>query len=60
LCNRIIIIAGTPVDLAGVTAPLLNVVALPDHLCTPAVRAPKPLVGSGDNERLELERGTSA
>jgi poly[(R)-3-hydroxyalkanoate] polymerase subunit PhaC len=58
LCKRTMRIAGTPVDLAKLTAPLLNVIALRDHICAPpASRALMPLVSSKDKELLEFDTG---
>jgi polyhydroxyalkanoate synthase len=58
LCKRTMRIAGKPVDLAKLTAPLLNVVALRDHICAPpASRALMPLVASTDKEVLEFDTG---
>ena len=51
-------IGGTAVDLRKLTAPLLNVIALRDHICAPpAARALMPLVGSQDKEALEFDTG---
>lgn len=58
LCKRIMRIAGTPVDLAKLTAPLLNVIALRDHICAPpASRALMPLVGAKEKEVMEFDTG---
>jgi polyhydroxyalkanoate synthase len=58
LCKRTMTIGGTPVDLARLTAPLLNVVALRDHICAPpSSRALMRLVGSKDAELLEFDTG---
>jgi polyhydroxyalkanoate synthase subunit PhaC len=58
LCKRTMKIAGTPVDLAKLTAPLLNVVALRDHICAPpAARALMALAGSRDKTLLEFDTG---
>ncbi|MCU1281657.1 MAG: poly(R)-hydroxyalkanoic acid synthase subunit PhaC [bacterium] len=58
LCKRTMRIAGTPVDLARLTAPLLNVIALRDHICAPpASRALMPLVGSKEKEVMEFDTG---
>jgi polyhydroxyalkanoate synthase len=58
LCKRTMRIAGTPVDLAKLTAPLLNVIALRDHICAPpASRALMPLVASKDKEVMEFDTG---
>jgi polyhydroxyalkanoate synthase len=58
LCKRTMTIAGTPVDLAKLTAPLLNVIALRDHICEPpASRALMALVGSKDASVVEFDTG---
>lgn len=58
LCKRTMRIAGTPVDLGKLTAPLLNVIALRDHICAPpASRALMPLAGSKRKETLEFDTG---
>lgn len=58
LCSGTMRIAGAPVDLRKLTAPLLNVIALRDHICAPpAARALMPLVGSQDKEALEFDTG---
>ncbi|HEY2749490.1 MAG TPA: alpha/beta fold hydrolase [Polyangia bacterium] len=58
LCKRTMRIAGTPVDLSRLTAPLLNVIALRDHICAPpSSRALMPLVGSTKKETLEFDTG---
>jgi polyhydroxyalkanoate synthase subunit PhaC len=58
LCKRSMRIDGTPVDLSQLRAPLLNVMALRDHICAPASsRALMPLVGSTVKETLEFETG---
>ena len=58
LCKRTMRIAGTPVDLRKLTAPLLNVIALRDHICAPpASRALMPLVASTDKEVMEFDTG---
>lgn len=58
LCKRTMKVGGTPIDLAKLTAPLLNVVALRDHICAPpASRALMKLVGSRDTELLEFDTG---
>ncbi|MGZ3438052.1 MAG: alpha/beta fold hydrolase [Polyangia bacterium] len=58
LCERTMRIAGTPVDLAKLTAPLLNVIALRDHICAPpASRALMPLVSSKEKEIFEFDTG---
>jgi polyhydroxyalkanoate synthase subunit PhaC len=58
LCKRKMKIGGTPVDLSKLTAPLLNVVALRDHICAPpASKALMPLVGSKDAQVLEFDTG---
>ena len=51
-------VAGTPVDLRKLTAPLLNVIALRDHICAPpASRALMALVGAGDKQVMEFDTG---
>jgi polyhydroxyalkanoate synthase len=51
-------IGGEPVALQKLTAPLLNVIALRDHICAPpSSRALIPLVGSRDKQNLEFETG---
>ncbi len=51
-------VGGERVDLARLTAPLLNVVALGDHICAPpASRALMARVGSTDKQLLEFETG---
>ena len=51
-------VGGRPVDLAELTAPLLDVVALRDHICAPpSSRALLPLVGSADKQLLEFDTG---
>ena len=58
LCSRTMRIAGTPVDLGKLTAPLLNVIALRDHICAPpASRALMPLVASKRKEVMEFDTG---
>jgi polyhydroxyalkanoate synthase subunit PhaC len=58
LCSRTMRIAGTLVDLNKLTAPLLNVIALRDHICAPpASRALMPLVGSKQKEVMEFDTG---
>ena len=58
LCKRTMRIAGTPVDLGKLVAPLLNVIALRDHICAPpASRALMPLVASKDKEVMEFDTG---
>jgi polyhydroxyalkanoate synthase subunit PhaC len=58
LCSRTMRIAGTPVDLGKLTAPLLNVIALRDHICAPpASRALMPLVASKHKEVMEFNTG---
>ena len=58
LCKRTMKIGGTPVDLGRLTAPLLNVIALRDHICAPpSSRALLPLVGSADKQLLEFDTG---
>ena len=51
-------IAGAPVELGRITAPLLNVVALRDHICAPpSSRALMDLTGSTDRRLLEFDTG---
>lgn len=51
-------LGGDPVDLRQITAPLLNVLALRDHICAPpSTRALMDLVGSPDKQLLEFETG---
>jgi polyhydroxyalkanoate synthase len=51
-------VGGERLDLGRLTAPLLNVVALRDHICAPpASRALMPLVGSADKQLLEFDTG---
>jgi polyhydroxyalkanoate synthase subunit PhaC len=51
-------IAGDVVDLARLTSPLLNVIALRDHICAPpASHALMPRVGSTDKSVLEFNTG---
>ncbi|HEY1586229.1 MAG TPA: alpha/beta fold hydrolase, partial [Polyangia bacterium] len=58
LCKRTMRIAGTPVDLSRLTAPLLNVMALRDHICAPpSSRALMSLVGSTHKEAMEFDTG---
>ncbi|MDB4967409.1 MAG: poly(R)-hydroxyalkanoic acid synthase subunit PhaC [Myxococcales bacterium] len=58
LCKRTMTIGGTAVDLAKLTVPLLNVIALRDHICAPpASRALMPLVGSKVAEIMEFDTG---
>lgn len=58
LCKRTMRIAGTPVDLSKLVAPLLNVIALRDHICAPpASRALMPLVGAKEKEVMEFDTG---
>jgi polyhydroxyalkanoate synthase len=58
LCERTMRIAGTVVDLGRLLAPLLNVIALRDHICAPpSARALMPLVGSADKEVMEFDTG---
>ncbi|HEX6837393.1 MAG TPA: alpha/beta fold hydrolase [Polyangia bacterium] len=58
LCKRSMRIGGTLVDLAKLTAPLLNVIALRDHICAPpASRALMPLVSSKQKEVMEFDTG---
>jgi poly[(R)-3-hydroxyalkanoate] polymerase subunit PhaC len=58
LCKRTMRIAGTPVDLGKLSAPLLNVIALRDHICAPpSSRALMPLVASKDKEVMEFDTG---
>ena len=47
-----------PVDLKKLSAPLLNVIALRDHICAPpSSRALMSLCGSQDQQLLEFETG---
>ena len=58
LCKRLMRIAGSPVDLSKLSAPLLNVIALRDHICAPpSSHALMPLVGSKQKEVMEFETG---
>jgi polyhydroxyalkanoate synthase len=58
LCKRTMRIGGTLVDLSHLTAPLLNVIALRDHICAPpSSRALMPLVGSTHKETIEFDTG---
>ncbi len=58
LCKRTMRIAGTPVELAKLTAPLLNVIALRDHICNPpSSKALMKLCGSTDAQVLEFDTG---
>ena len=58
LCKRTMTIAGGLVDLKRLTAPLLNVIALRDHICAPpSSRALMPLVGSKDAQVIEFDTG---
>ena len=58
LCKRTMRVGGTPVDLSRLTAPLLNVLALRDHICAPpSSRALMPLVGSKEKEVMEFDTG---
>jgi polyhydroxyalkanoate synthase len=51
-------VAGTPVSLSSLIAPLLNVIALRDHICAPpASRALMKHVGSSDKTALEFDTG---
>jgi polyhydroxyalkanoate synthase len=51
-------VAGEPVDLKRLTAPLLDVIALRDHICAPpSSRALLPLAGSDDKQVLEFDTG---
>ena len=51
-------IAGEPVDLKQLVAPLLNVIALRDHICAPpSSRALMELAGSTDKQSLEFDTG---
>jgi polyhydroxyalkanoate synthase len=51
-------IGGTPVTLGKLTAPLLNVIALRDHICAPpSSRALMSLVGSKHKEVMEFDTG---
>jgi polyhydroxyalkanoate synthase subunit PhaC len=58
LCKGIMTIGGTLVDLGRLTAPVLNVIALRDHICAPpSSRALMPLIQSQDAEVLEFDTG---
>ncbi|HXU72516.1 MAG TPA: alpha/beta fold hydrolase [Polyangia bacterium] len=58
LCSGSMRIAGTLVELSKLTAPLLNVIALRDHICAPpSARALMPLVGSTKKEVMEFDTG---
>ena len=58
LVNGTFRIAGTVVDLRKITAPLLNVIALRDHIAAPASSLViQNLVASADREVLEYETG---
>jgi poly[(R)-3-hydroxyalkanoate] polymerase subunit PhaC len=58
LCAGSFRIGGEIVDLAKLTAPLLDVIALRDHICSPpSSRALLPLVGSADKQLLEFDTG---
>jgi polyhydroxyalkanoate synthase len=51
-------LGGERVDLRRIDAPLLNVVALRDHICAPpASRALQDLVASADRRLLEHDTG---
>jgi polyhydroxyalkanoate synthase len=51
-------LGGEPVDLQKIAAPLLNVIALRDHICAPpASRALMGLVSSTDKRVLEFDTG---
>jgi polyhydroxyalkanoate synthase len=51
-------VAGDKVALSSLTAPLLNVIALRDHICAPpASRALMDHVGSSDKRALEFDTG---
>jgi polyhydroxyalkanoate synthase len=52
------LVGGRRVDLKAITAPLLNVIALRDHICQPpASRVLADLVSSTDQEKLEFDTG---
>jgi polyhydroxyalkanoate synthase len=51
-------LGGVPVELAKISAPLLNVIALRDHICAPpSSRALMPLVASADKQVMEFDAG---
>jgi polyhydroxyalkanoate synthase len=51
-------VAGTPVSLSSLIAPLLNVIALRDHICAPpASLALMKVVGSPDKTAVEFDTG---
>jgi polyhydroxyalkanoate synthase len=51
-------VGGQKIDLGKLTAPLLNVIAERDHICTPpSSRALMDLVGSTDRQTLEFDTG---
>jgi polyhydroxyalkanoate synthase subunit PhaC len=51
-------VGGEPILLSRLAAPLLNVIALHDHICAPpASRALMPLCGSTDKQLLEFPTG---
>jgi polyhydroxyalkanoate synthase len=52
------LVGGRRVDLRAITAPLLNVIALRDHICKPpASRVLGGLVSSTDQETVEFDTG---
>jgi len=52
------LVAGTPVDLRKISAPLLNVIALRDHICRPpSSRVLADLVSSTDKRAIEFDTG---
>ena len=52
------LVGGEPIALAKIVAPLLNVIALRDHICAPpSSRALQALVSSVDKTALEFETG---
>jgi polyhydroxyalkanoate synthase len=51
-------VGGERIDLKQLTSPLLNVIALRDHICAPpSSRALLALAGSSDKQNLEFETG---
>jgi polyhydroxyalkanoate synthase len=51
-------VGGEPVDLRRIVAPLLNVIALKDHICEPpSSRALMELVASTDKQVFEFDTG---
>lgn len=58
LCRGVMRIAGKVVDLKKLTAPLLNVIALRDHICAPpSSKALMKLAGSSDAQVMEFDTG---